>query len=92
MMNNSAHPGVILLEDYLKPLAISVDKAAMIINVSREHLLDITSGYSPVTPDMAVRFGVLTNTSAKMWLGIQNNHDLSQLDMAEYERIKNFLK
>ncbi len=89
MMNSPVHPGEVLSEDFLKPLAISVTKAAEMVGVSRKHLSSIINSNSPISADMAARIGKLTNTSAKMWLGMQNSYDLSKLDMSEYEHIKN---
>ncbi len=87
-MKNPAHPGVVFLEMYLKPSAISVTKAAGVLGCSRKHLSSITNGKAPISADMAARISKMTSTSARFWLGMQNSYDLAQLDMSKYESIE----
>ena len=86
-MKTPAHPGEVLLEDFLKPLSISVTKASELLRISRKHLSNIIHGNVAITADMAARIGALTNTSPKMWLGMQNNYDLANLDGSQYQNI-----
>lgn len=71
-----SHPGEILQELYLKPLKLTMTKLAKILGVSRKHLSGIINGHAGVTPDMALRLGKVFNTTPKMWLDLQLNHDL----------------
>ncbi len=87
-MKNPTHPGVVFLEMYLKPSAISVTKAAEILGCSRKHLSGITNGKAAISADMAARISKMTSTSARFWLGMQNSFDLAQLDMSNYESIQ----
>ncbi|MCX7554400.1 HigA family addiction module antitoxin [Marinicella sp. S1101] len=87
-MKNPAHPGVVFLEMYLKPSAISVTKAAQTLGCSRKHLSGITNGKASVSADMAARISKMTSTSARFWLGMQNSFDLAQLDMNNYKDIQ----
>ncbi|TGJ99062.1 addiction module antidote protein, HigA family, partial [Leptospira selangorensis] len=64
------HPGEILLEDIIKPLGLTITEAAKDLGVSRKTLSEIVNGKSPVTPEMAVRIGIATNTSAESWLNM----------------------
>lgn len=88
IMKNPTHPGIIFGEDYLKPLNISIKNAANILGCSRKHISNIVNGNVSITADMATRISKMTNTSPKLWLNIQNNYDLSQLDMKVYQQIK----
>jgi addiction module HigA family antidote len=49
------HPGEILLEDYIRPLGISVRALALALHVSPSRLNAITKGKRGVTADTALR-------------------------------------
>ena len=57
------HPGVILREDVLPSLGLSVSEAARQLRVSRQTLHRILAGTSGVTPEMAVRLGYISPVS-----------------------------
>lgn len=73
---------------YLKPLSISLKETARILECSQKHISNITNGKVGITADMATRISRMTNTSAKLWLGMQNNYDLAQLDLEQYKNIR----
>ncbi|PKA14341.1 HigA family addiction module antitoxin [Leptospira haakeii] len=83
------HPGEILLEDVIKPLGLTITEAAKDLGVSRKTLSEIVNGRSPITPEMAVRIGIATNTSAESWLNMQTKLDLWT---AMQEKPKNIIK
>ena len=55
MEREPTHPGKIIREDYVKPLAITITEFALILGVSRKTLSKILNGRGAVTPDMALR-------------------------------------
>ncbi len=70
------HPGVILREDVLPSLGLSVAEAARQLRVSRQTLHRILAGTSAVTPEMAVRLGKFCGNGAGLWLRMQEAFDL----------------
>src|SRR4030043_767378 len=72
------HPGKIIREDYLKPLAITISEFALILGISRKTLSKILNGRGAITPDMALRLSRAFNTTADFWLNLQKNYDLWQ--------------
>lgn len=70
------HPGEVLLEDVIRPLGLSITQAAKDLGISRKTLSEIVNGRSSVTPEMAVRISLATNTSAESWLNMQSKLDL----------------
>lgn len=70
------HPGVILREDVLPSLGLSVSEAARQLRVSRQTLHRILAGTSAVTPEMAVRLGKFCGNGAGLWLRMQEAFDL----------------
>lgn len=70
------HPGEMLLEEFLKPLAISQSAFAIRLKVSFPRLNEIIRGKRAVTPDTALRLARVTGMSADFWLGLQSDWDL----------------
>jgi addiction module HigA family antidote len=54
-MFNPAHPGEIVREDCLAPLALSVTAAAKWLGVSRQSLSELLNGHAGVSAEMAIR-------------------------------------
>lgn len=74
------HPGEILREEFLTPLALSVYRLARAIGVSRPRLNDVVLGRRRVTVDTALRLGRYFGTTPEFWLNLQTRYDL---DVAE---------
>jgi len=70
------HPGEILLEDYMRPLAISMNRLALDLHVPVTRIAEIVHGRRGITPDTALRLGRYFNTSARFWLNAQSSYDL----------------
>ncbi len=49
------HPGEILIEEFLKPMAISQYRLAKDINVPPRRINEIVHGLHAITPDTALR-------------------------------------
>ena len=76
MKRKPTHPGIIILEDYLKPLSITVTEMASALGVSRKTLSKIINERGAVTPDMALRLGRALDTTPDLWINLQKNYDL----------------
>ncbi|HEY1503310.1 MAG TPA: HigA family addiction module antitoxin [Stellaceae bacterium] len=74
----ASHPGEILLEEYLKPLHISVNALATALRVPATRLGAIVKGERAVTADTAMRLARYFSASAEFWLNIQSMHDLTK--------------
>lgn len=70
------HPGALLREDVLPSLGLSVAAVAEALGVSRQMLHRILSERAAVTPEMAVRVGKLCGNGPRLWLAMQQAHDL----------------
>ena len=72
------HPGVILREDVLPALNLSVMEAAKKLGVTRQtlHRIIAVKNPRPVTPEMAVRLGKLCGNGPALWLNLQSGYDL----------------
>jgi addiction module HigA family antidote len=90
MEREPTHPGKIIREDYLRPLAMTINELASGLGVSRKTLSKILNGRGAVTPDMALRLARALNTTADFWLNLQKNHDLWQAEHTsnDWQRVK----
>ena len=70
------HPGEILLEDFIKPLAISINKLARDIDVPPGRISNIVNGKRSITADTALRLGTYFGVSPELWLNLQTDYDL----------------
>jgi addiction module HigA family antidote len=80
MERQPTHPGKIIREDYLIPLALTVSELAENLGVSRKTLSKIINERGAVTPDMALRLSRAFDTTPDFWLNLQKNFDLFQAE------------
>lgn len=76
------HPGEILSQEFLHPLAISQKKLALALRVPARRINEIVNGRRRITADTALRLSRFFGTSAQFWLGLQLDYDL---DVAQDE-------
>ena len=69
-------PGEILLEDFMKPLGISMNQLARDINVPPNRISAVVNGRRAITADTALRLGKYFGTSADVWIGLQKDYEL----------------
>ena len=70
------HPGVILLEEFLKPFGISQYRLAKDINVPPRRINEIVHGSRAITPDTALRLSKYFGLSERFWINIQTRYDI----------------
>ncbi len=70
------HPGEILLEEFLEPMAISQYRLAKDITVSARRINEIVHGMRAITADTALRLARYFGTSERFWLNLQTRFDL----------------
>jgi addiction module HigA family antidote len=69
-------PGEILLEEFMRPHAISQNRLSRDINVPVARINEIVKGKRAITADTALRLGKYFGTSAELWLGLQMEYDI----------------
>ena len=70
-----SHPGIILLEDWLKPMGISQYALAKAIDVPARRINEIVKGLRGITVDTALRLGAYFGTDAQSWINLQKHFD-----------------
>ena len=88
----NAHPGEVLLEEFLKPLGVSQNSLARAVNVPPRRINEIVHGKRCVSADTAVRLSSFFGTSEKFWLGLQDDYDLEdarqKVDLVDIKRFQ----
>ena len=82
------HPGEILLEQFLKPLAMSQNKLALEISVPPRRINEIVKGRRRVTADTAMRLARFFKMTPEYWMGLQADYDLDIVRDELEEKIK----
>ncbi len=72
------HPGEVLQEEFLKPMAISQYQLAKDLGIPQTRVSQIVKGKRRITADTALRISKYFGTSAKFWLGLQDDFDLEE--------------
>jgi len=84
-------PGDILLEEFLKPFDISMNRLAMDIRVPVGRISQIVSGKRDVTTNTAYRLGKYFRTGPEFWMNLQVNYNLKK-EIENWDVIQNDIK
>ena len=74
----NVHPGEILLEEFMTPMAISQNRLARDIGVPPRRINETVHGKRAVTADSALRLARYFGTSEAFWMGLQADYDLEE--------------
>jgi len=88
------HPGEILLEEFLKPMNITVYHLAKETKIDQTSVDEIIKGKRNLTIDTVLRLSKFFGNSPEFWINIQNHYDLEEkkIKMAkELKSIKTFV-
>jgi antitoxin HigA-1 len=90
-MHNPPHPGEIINEFCVKPLGLTVTKAAKSLGITRKTFSMLLNGKSGISPEMALRLSKVFGRTPEGWLKLQLQHDLwkakKNVDIDRLERI-----
>jgi antitoxin HigA-1 len=73
------HPGEILLEEFMRPLGVSINKLAGDIDVPLSRVSGLVNGKRGVTADTALRLSKYFGTTPEFWLNLQAHYDLESV-------------
>lgn len=88
---NNIHPGEILMEEFLLPMNISAYRLSKETFIPLTLISQIIKGKRRITADTTLRLSKYFGTSAKFWLGLQDDYDLEEgkkLKSTELKKIK----
>jgi addiction module HigA family antidote len=69
-------PGEILLEEFMKPLGVSINSLARDLDVPANRISAIVNGKRSITADTALRLGKYFKVSPETWMALQSEYDL----------------
>jgi antitoxin HigA-1 len=70
------HPGQILTEEFMKPLAVSINRLSRDLHVPPNRIHAIVRGTRSITADTALRLGRYFGVTPETWLNLQTDYDL----------------
>ncbi|HUO57005.1 MAG TPA: HigA family addiction module antitoxin [bacterium] len=82
------HPGEILLEEFMKPMGISINRLARDVMVPPNRISGIVNSGRSITADTALRLGKYFSVSPETWLNLQSDYDLRLAQRAGWPKIE----
>ena len=76
MQHNPPHPGDFIKETYIKPLDISLRKAAIDLDVAPSTFSRLIKGDSDLSPEMALKLSKAFGRTPESWMQMQTNYEL----------------
>ena len=76
---HEVHPGAIL-KDELAARGLSAAKFALKLRVAPQRIQEIVAEKRAITPETALRIGTALGTGARLWLAMQQAHDLRKAE------------
>jgi antitoxin HigA-1 len=73
-----AHPGEVLMEEFLQPLGITQVELARRLGAPIQRVNEIIQGKRGVTPETAWQLSTAFGTSPEFWLNLQGAYDLAR--------------
>ena len=70
------HPGEILRDEFLSPLAISANRLALALRVPATRINDIVNQKCGITADTALRLSRYFGTTPRFWMNMQASWEL----------------
>ena len=87
MIRKPTHPGIVFLEDVMKPRNLTVTEAARLLGVSRKALSEFVNEKAALSPEMALRISKATDTSVESWMNMQQKLTLWQAMQNEPDNV-----
>ena len=69
-------PGAVLLEEFMRPLDVSINALARALDVPPNRISGIVNGKRAISADTALRLGKYFGVPAETWLNLQSDYDL----------------
>lgn len=78
MARIKTHPGEVLKEEFMAPLALSANRLSAMLDVPSNRISDLVRGRRGVSADTALRLAKCFGTTPEFWMNLQSAHDLSR--------------
>ncbi len=81
------HPGEVLREEFMKPLALSMNKLALDLRVPVTRIAEIVHERRSVTADTAMRLARYFKNTPVFWMNLQVRYDLEVAEDEQAEKV-----
>lgn len=81
------HPGEMLQEEFLIPMALTQRELATAIHVPYQRINEIVNGRRGITPGTALRLGRFFGMTAAFWMNLQLRWDLYHAQQSEQQEL-----
>lgn len=78
-MKNPPHPGMVVLQECIEPMGLTITAAAAALGVTRNTLSELVNGKRGISPEMAVRLSRVFGGTEQGWLVQQAQYDLAHV-------------
>lgn len=82
------HPGEMLLEEFLKPMALSQRDLADGIHVPYQRVNELVNRRRGITPSTALRLGKYFGMTPAFWMNVQTRWDLYHAQRSEDQALR----
>lgn len=82
------HPGEMLQEEFLLPMALTQRELATAIHVPYQRINEIVNGKRGITPSTALRLGKFFGMTAAFWMNLQLRWDLYHAQQSEQQELE----
>src|SRR5688500_11275718 len=82
------HPGEILQEEFLNPLAITAYRLSKDIGIPQTRVSQVLKGNRRITADTALRLSKYFGNSPEFWLGLQDDFDIEEEQLSIRDQLK----
>ena len=82
------HPGEILLEEFIRPMGLTLASVARATGIPPSRLTEITKCRRGISAETALRLAKFFGTSAGFWIGLQADHDLEAAERSVGAKIE----
>jgi len=82
------HPGIMLREEFLKPMGITQKQLSVAIHVPFQRINELVNGKRGITPSTALRLSRFFGNSPDFWMNLQQRWDLYWVKTREANELK----
>ena len=75
-MKRPPHPGLVVLQECIEPLGLTITQAAEALGVTRNTLSELVNGKRGISPEMAARLAKVFGGTEQGWIVQQAEYDL----------------
>ena len=86
------HPGIVLNEEFMKPLKLSQNQIARELGVTPRRINEIVNSKRSITADTALRLSLYFGNSSRFWMGLQMDYDLDTAQDKLLDKLKTEVK